>query len=354
MARLSPITLPMTHQSVPLQTPHSGYHWDGRTSRFFEGWYLRLTLPESGPSFAFMYSIDDPATNSPRSGGAAQILGPDHAYLCRTFPNVHAFQAAGDKFELAHCHAQNQGDYYQASATRHQGQLTNPATGQQIRWHYTISPIYGWGNPQRPQLATAGIFSFLPIFEPGWQVLMAHGLASGTLTWGEQSYHFAQAPAYAEKNWGGAFPEKWFWLQCNAFSQSPDLSLTAAGGIRQVLNRQEAVGLIGLHYQGQFYAFASRDTPMHWHIAPWGSWSMQAENAHYGISLQGTTEDPGAWVRVPTQTGLQFLCRDTTQGNLTVKLWRKSHPQNPIVVETSSLAGLEVGGRAWDDDWIGP
>jgi len=29
------------------QTPHSGYHWDG-SSRRFEGWYYRVTLPECG------------------------------------------------------------------------------------------------------------------------------------------------------------------------------------------------------------------------------------------------------------------------------------------------------------------
>ena len=43
-----------------LQTPHSGYHWDGTPQRFFEGWYYRVTLPELGQTIAFMYSIDDP------------------------------------------------------------------------------------------------------------------------------------------------------------------------------------------------------------------------------------------------------------------------------------------------------
>jgi tocopherol cyclase len=340
--------------SVPLQTPHSGYHWDQRASRFFEGWYFRLTLPEANQSFAFMYSIDDPAGDSPLSGGAAQLLGPDHAYLCRTFPNPQTFQATRDQLFVAHSHPQPSGDYYQVSATHHQGQLRDPATGTQVRWHYRITPVYGWGSPLRSQLATAGILSFLPIFEPGWQVLMAHGLASGSLTWGQHTYQFEQAPTYAEKNWGGAFPSKWFWLQCNAFEHTPDLTLTAAGGIRQIFNRQEAVGLIGLHYQGQFYAFASRDTPMQWHISPWGTWLMNAENAHYCISLQGTTQDPGVWVRVPTQNGLQFLCRDTTQGHLRIKLWPKQQPTAPILEATSCLAGLEVGGQGWTKEWSGP
>ncbi|HEY9883963.1 MAG TPA: tocopherol cyclase family protein, partial [Thermosynechococcaceae cyanobacterium] len=84
--------LPPTNSSR-LQTPHSGYHWDGSDRRFFEGWYYRVTLPDSRQTFAFMYSIEDPINGKPHSGGAAQILGPHDEYLCRTFPNVHTFWA---------------------------------------------------------------------------------------------------------------------------------------------------------------------------------------------------------------------------------------------------------------------
>ena len=30
-------------------------------------------------------------------------------------------------------------------------------------------------------------------------------------------YEFQDAPSYAEKNWGGGFPSKWHWVQCNSF-----------------------------------------------------------------------------------------------------------------------------------------
>ena len=75
----------------PLQTPHSGYHWDGSDRRFFEGWYYRVTLPEEKQTFAFMYSIEDPIGSKSYSGGGAQILGPNDEYLCRTFPDVQNF-----------------------------------------------------------------------------------------------------------------------------------------------------------------------------------------------------------------------------------------------------------------------
>ena len=307
-----------------IQTPHSGYHWDGSDRRFFEGWYYRVTLPEQRQTFAFMYSIEDPIGGKPYSGGAAQILGPDDEYICRTFPDVSKFWAWRNALGLGHwgkidppmtppdqggesqsCltppdqrgetdpplspqlwgrkyidqlfSPQNWGDGgaftkpqfldpaefdrhiqqgYQATATWHQGILRDPGTGYFCRWQYEIKPIYGWGNQNAPQQSTAGILSFLPIFEPGWQILMAHGLATGWIEWNGKRYEFTDAPAYGEKNWGGAFPEKWFWLNCNCFDNEPDLALTAGGGKRGVLWWMESVAMVGLHYRGKFYEFS--------------------------------------------------------------------------------------------------
>jgi len=56
-----------------------------------------------------------------------------------------------------------------------------------------------------PQQSTAGWLSFLPIFEPGWQILMAHGLATGWIEWNGKT-QFTNAPAYSEKL-GVLFPK---------------------------------------------------------------------------------------------------------------------------------------------------
>ena len=95
------VSLPKSHPHST-QTPHSGYHWDGGNRRFFEGWYYRVTLPDCGQTFAFMYSIEDPIGGKPHSGGAAQILGPDDEYLWRTFPDVQRFWAARSQLEFGH------------------------------------------------------------------------------------------------------------------------------------------------------------------------------------------------------------------------------------------------------------
>ncbi|MGF1570619.1 MAG: tocopherol cyclase family protein [Nodosilinea sp.] len=352
----------------PLQTPHSGYHWDGRPSRFFEGWYFRITLPQAGHTFAFMYSIEDPAGEQPHSGGAAQILGPDDGYFCRTFVDTQAFWAWPEGLGLGHWRgASTQGpprllaatefsatvpEGYQATATWHQGQLQDPGSGEIVAWQYATEPKYGWGQPTQAQQSTAGWLSQFQIFEPGWQVLMAHGYATGWVEWQGQRYAFTNAPAYSEKNWGGSFPQKWFWFNCNAFDGMADLALTAGGGRRQVLSWVESVAMVGLHCRGQFYEFAPWNARVRWRIKPWGHWYMRAERPDYVVDLSGTTTLSGTALRAPTRQGLIYCCRDTALGQVTLNLWRKQvNTLDLILTATSNQCGLEVGGGPWDGIW---
>lgn len=343
-----------------LATPHSGYHWNQVTPRYFEGWYFRLTLPEINQTFAFMYSLEDPLGNEPNSGGAVQILGIDEAYLIRTFPNVQKFFADQNDLAFGHWHKTNLTskakllspaefrkditEGYQATAQLNQGSIYDPVRNEYCRWEYEIKPIYGWGNSQQPQQSSAGWLSFLPIFEPGWQITMAHGLATGWIEWHGQKYQFTNAPAYSEKNWGSSFPEKWFWLNCNSFNQEADLAVTAGGGIRQVLWWQEEVALIGIHYQGKFYEFAPWNSQVNWQVEPWGSWKLHGESTNYKVTLTGETNLSGTYVRTPTAKGLVFNCRDTTQGRLSLAL--HDYQGKTIVEAHSNLAGLEVGSAS--------
>ena len=357
----------------PLQTPHCGDRWDGSDRRFFEGWYYRVTLPDDGETFAFMYSIEDLAGRTPYSGGAAQILGPADTYFCRTLPNACGFWARRDATALGHWRKTNLrgrprylhpdlfdrdvSEGYQVTATLHQGALQDPGSGDRCRWRYETEPVYGWGNPNETQKATAGPLSFFPIFDPGWQVLMAHGRAAGWIEWNDRRYEFANAPAYAEKNWGRSFPRKWFWLNCNGFDDEADLALTAGGGIRKVLWWSEAVAMVGVHHRDRFYEFVPWNGVTSWEIEPWGHWHVRSQTATHRISLHGTTSHPGTLVRVPTNEGLQFGCRDTTRGDLLLTLERKRGDRWQTLLEaSSSQCGLEVGGLGatgalWQETW---
>lgn len=358
----------LLNQTPLTQTPHSGYHWDGSDRRFFEGWYYRVTIPQTQQTFAFMYSIEDPCGNKTHSGGAAQILAPNDEYLCRTFPDVEKFWAHPQKLALAHWgktdltnpttylepnqFAQHIHQGYQATATLNQGIIQDPGTGNYCRWQYQIEPIYYWGNQNSIQQSTAGWLSSLQIFEPGWQILMAHGLASGWIDWNGQRYEFTDAPAYSEKNWGGAFPQKWFWLNCNSFENEPDLTLTAGGGKRGVLWWMESVAMVGIHHRGKFYEFVPWNGTVTWNISPWGNWQMQARNHKYEVVLTAHTVLPGTLLRAPTTEGLAYCCRDTMQGMLNLELLEFSNnKRKTILTAHSKVCGLEIGGQPWAESW---
>ena len=336
-----------------MQTPHSGYHWDGITKSYFEGWYFRVTLAAINQSFAFMYSIADPLGKESNSGGAVQILGIEEEYLSRTFPDVSQFRASPNSLELEHWRKIGNKETlnlppegYRATASSNQGCIYDPRSQQYCRWEYKIRPLYGWGNPRLAQKATAGWLSYLPVFDPGWQILMAHGLATGWIEWRGRKYEFTDAPAYSEKNWGTSFPKKWYWINCNSFANEYNLALTAVGGIRQVLWWEELVGMIGFHYQGQFFEFSYEDSQVSWQIQPWGEWRTEAVKGDLMVTIVGTTDLPGTYVRTPTAKGLILNCRDTTQGKLSLELRYKD---KVIIAANSYLAGLEIGGAPWDD-----
>jgi tocopherol cyclase len=345
------------------QTPHSGYHWDGYSQNFFEGWYYRVTIPAIQESFAFMYSIADPSGGA-ASAGTAQVLGAREQYTYQVFPGVQGFWASTEHLSLGHWGEHSSTLHpqllsieqfqqhitagYQATATLNQG-ILNISGQPTCRWCYQIQPIYGWGNSWCWQQSTGGLLSFLPIFEPGWQVLMAHGLATGWIEWQGTCYEFTNAPAYSEKNWGRAFPQKWFWLNCNCFDDQPNLALTAGGGRRQVLNWMEEVAMVGIHYQGSFYEFVPWNARVDWQIDPWGKWQMQADNFFYQVELTGHTDRAGTLVQVPTDQGLVYNCRDTTHGLLSLTLRDRSG--KVIISATSSVAGLETGGNFWPSFW---
>lgn len=323
---------------------HAGFHWSGGRQRFFEGWYYRVCLPECNQSFAFMYAIDDPQGGTGVSGGCLQVLGMDDQHMWRTLPNTQDFWADRDYLRLGHWGRGNrQLEGYEASDRANQGYIVDPVSARTCRWNYQIQPRYWW---QRP---TMGPLSYLPIFEPGWQILTAHGLATGTISWHDQVYQFQNVPAYSEKNWGRSFPRRWFWLQANSFARQPDLSLTAAGGLRDFLTQPSAVAMISVCLGGVFYNFLPDQAEVICEIEPWGSWQITAVSAIATLKISAKTNLPGTYILVPTATGLKPECRDTGQGSLELELGDRQG--RCLIQAKDDLAALEVGGSGWEQPW---
>ncbi|XP_057416270.1 tocopherol cyclase, chloroplastic-like, partial [Lotus japonicus] len=186
---------------------------------------------------------------------------------------------------------------------------------------------------------------------------------SGWIEWDGERIEFENAPSYSEKNWGGGFPRKWFWVQCNVFEgegASGEIAITAAGGLRQIPGITETfenAALIGVHYGGKFYEFVPWNGFVNWEVTPWGYWFMSADNGSYLVELEAKTDDPGTPLRAPTsEAGLSQACKDTCFGILTLKIWERRYDgsKGKIILDVSSdMAALEVGGGPWFSTWKG-
>lgn len=103
---------------------------------------------------------------------------------------------------------------FQATTEWHQGSIVRAEEGasgslrsnvDSCRWSFAVRPVCGWGDAGARQRSTAGWLASLPVFEPHWQVVMAHGLATGWVEWGGRRYEFEDAPHYVV----GARPALW-------------------------------------------------------------------------------------------------------------------------------------------------
>lgn len=209
------------------------------------------------------------------------------------------------------------------------------------------------------------------------QITLAHATASGTVSWKNKTYTFQDQPFYAEKNWGGSFPIKWYWVQCNAFENEPRLSLTAGGGIRKLpflRDRTEEVGLVGVHYNDIFYEVVPWTGILEWEVQEWGSWVFKGRCTskfsprHFEVELIATCTDDvlGVKLRAPTEKeGMVYFCRDSFQATVNLSLYHldydkktksytKSAKKPPIIDNAVSYqAAVEVGGGPWWDVWKG-
>lgn len=380
-----------------LRTPHSGYHFDGTARVFFEGWYFKVSIPDCRQSFCFMYSMENPAFPNGMgkldssiyghrfTGVGAQILGADDKYICQFTEQSKNFWGSRHELMLGNTFVAQDNSVppnvelppqefhkrvlegFQVSPLWHQGFIRDDGRSNYVetvktaRWEYSTRPVYGWGDVNSKQKSTAGWLAALPVFEPHWQVCMAGGLSTGWIEWDGERFEFENAPSYSEKNWGGGFPRKWFWVQCNVFEGvSGEVALTAAGGLRKLsglADTYENAALVGIHYGGKFYEFVPWNGTVSWEISRWGYWNISATNNQYTVELEARTEEPGTPLRAPTiENGLVPACKDSCYGDLKLQLWEKRFDGSKgklILSATSNMAAVEVGGGPWFSDWTG-
>ena len=214
------------------------YHGGGRRRPFFEGWYFKQA--GAGGSFAAIPGVylgaDDKDDHA-----FIQILfsSPPESRFIR-FP-IGAFACAPHGFEVII------GDNI---FTLEGCRLSLPDIG------LAASLEYACHVPLKTNLFSPtimGPFAYVPGMQCRHGVLSLWHKTSGCVQYGGRRYLFDGADGYIEKDWGGAFPDSWVWMQCG------DNNMTLMCAIASIpLKLMRFIGVIGVLRDGdRQYCFAT-------------------------------------------------------------------------------------------------
>mmetsp|Transcript_55709 Transcript_55709/g.82925 ORF Transcript_55709/g.82925 Transcript_55709/m.82925 type:complete len:394 (-) Transcript_55709:236-1417(-) len=344
---------------------------------------------------AFIHHVFDPHLPlSKRRGVGTQALTPlGSVYKEGTYDPATFFTDSHNLFLRNEFCAD--GEFFELTESRARGRTTSSSDGDvddhrrmtttvtTVDYDFSIESLVGWGGGYGDrQYSVAGWLSALPLFDPHYQVLISRGVASGYVhvskksiaagsstssgekaqggdddegkeeyTVTERRFDFNNAAVYLEKNWGGTFPTRWWWMQANTFSSVPSLSVTSTGAIRAlpITGQQEEVALVGIHWDGQFLPFPF----VSWTVR-WGSWVIRGTYKEYVVTLLGRCDKEGESavpVRCPTPDGMQDAALETYSGELRLILKKRVGGRGgmleTLVDATTNNACLEVGGLSW-------
>lgn len=177
--------------------PHAGSHFarrGGKSGRFFEGWYLRAVLPDA--AFAWMFSVEE--SKDGQRDVVAQFLGADEVLHVQRFPGGEGWFSDAENLRFGHWdrvsprsligepRVLSRTDFrkgvesgFQMTAGSCSGRLPGCENSKgAVAWEVDIRPLLAWGTRGEEARCTATWLSYLPVFEPGYQVRLFSALAA--------------------------------------------------------------------------------------------------------------------------------------------------------------------------------
>lgn len=297
---------------------------------FFEGWFIRLVTP-CGRSLALILSIDT------QSGGKLQVLDSTHTLHARDVP-AHGFLGSPSSSVFAAHECASPRSFYEVRRDGMRGAVRDVVWD--VRWAETL----GWGRRGR-SVDTGTWATRWGRVDPGWQVLLAGAVVrEGFVRVDERVVDVRHAHVYVEKNWGVAFPRKWWWLTANHWTREHDLALTAVGAVRRTrAGGEEVVALVGVAWRGEFWEFANWNARcIQWQVA-WGRWQVHAHSRNgWRVHVVASTDHDGVGVYGPGDTGMERNCRDCVNARVDLALWKDDVL---VAQKVSHAAQVEIGGQ---------
>ncbi|MCU0296044.1 MAG: hypothetical protein MUF33_13875 [Candidatus Nanopelagicales bacterium] len=309
----------------------AGYHGDGRRSKYFEGWYVKLVDPDQdarlavipgvflapeddGPHEAFVQVLDG------RSGRSWYVPYPMSDFVAD--PEHFAVQVGPNRFSTAGV------------------VLDLPDVGLSGRVDFG-QPLDPWPVSVRSPGAM-GWYAWMPFMECYHGVVSFSHELQGQMQLGEQTLDFSGGRGYIEKDWGQAFPEGYVWMHSNHFAD-PTVSLMASVAIIPWLRGSFQGLLIGLRHEGRLYRFASYTGAK--------VRELRIDDTHVWLVVRGrdgsmlqikATRPDGAFLHAPIRTQMHKRVEETLDSTIELRL---TDPKGTVLLDdVGTSAGLEVHG----------
>jgi hypothetical protein len=206
--------------------------------------------------------------------------------------------------------------------------------GDEARLSLELDRAIAW-----PRRAWGGLGAahWVPALGQYWHPHVLGGSARGELTVGSARIDLTGARVYAEKNWGSAFPRRWWWGQAGGVGGEDVTVAFAGGGLGAGLNATAIVVRLGdevIRLGAPTALVRAAADPAHWLI--------RATGPRESVTVEGRARH--APVRLPVPIPAERRCIDRAQQHLAadVRLEVRRRGRR-VFAGDSELGGLEFG-----------
>lgn len=308
------------------------YHGNYKKSRFFEGWYFKLTTKDNSRCIALIPGISF-SENAEENHSFIQTLDGNNKNFKYFQYKVSSFNASNKPFKVT---------IDKSSFSLNGISLDICTNSSKVKGAISFANIRYWKdsliNP-----GSMGFYNYIPFMECYSHVAALDGNLTGTLLFNKEKINFNGGKIYIEKNWGKSFPSQWIWVQCNSFN-TRNVALTCSLAKIPFLKGSFQGFLIGLFIDNNFYKFTTinRSTIA---LSFGNTLSIVTTNKNLKLTIDASSlYDDFILCYGPKNGSMSPYVNESITGNIYIKL--ENIKNSSILYEGFGVnAGIEYGGN---------
>ncbi len=304
------------------------FHGKGVTTKFFEGWYIKLVSADLAQRWAVIPGVFLGLDGHTREAFVQVLDGMTGRSWYHRFP-VDEFRASSTDFsvQVGTNSFSSEGvtlDLPQLRGTISFSSALNP-------WPVTVSEpgIMGW----------YGLVPFMECFHG--VVSFGHDLSGDIEVEGSRT-SFTGGRGYMEKDWGQAFPEGYVWLHSNHLENAPEASFIGSVAIIPWLGGAFRGFIAGLYHSDTLHRFTTYNRTKERHLEITDThvhWELEGPSGRLTVAAERTG---GGALHAPLREAMHQRVEETLQATIAIT---HTSPSGSVLLDTTAHVGaMEVYG----------